>query len=199
MINSGAGFAPGEAVTAENDMGLDSVEIVMCWEDSLGFGIPDKDASHLHTVRDAIDYLARRVNAKQNVMGACLSLRAFHKVRRCLMEHFAIRRQQVTLHTHLRDILPDHGKRHAWKQFCTNLNVGSISPTLGIPLFGSGSTTIKDLVVQLVARHAHEFLSPPEQWTRHQVKQVVYASVEFIVGQTQFSEDQNFVKDILKE
>ena len=39
-------------------MGLDTVEIVMCWEESLGISIPDRDAEHLVTPAKAVEYLA---------------------------------------------------------------------------------------------------------------------------------------------
>lgn len=42
-------------------MGLDSVEMIMAWEDAFGIEIPDSVAERLRTPSDAIDYIHSRV------------------------------------------------------------------------------------------------------------------------------------------
>ena len=57
-----------DSVTPEahfiDDLGadsLDTVELVMAFEEAFDIEIPDEDAEKLETVKDAIDYLKRRL------------------------------------------------------------------------------------------------------------------------------------------
>jgi acyl carrier protein len=40
---------------------LDTVELVMAFEEQFGLEIPDEDAEKIRTVKDAIDYIASKV------------------------------------------------------------------------------------------------------------------------------------------
>jgi acyl carrier protein len=41
---------------------LDTVELVMAFEEEFGIDIPDEDAEQLRTVGDAVDYMAKRAD-----------------------------------------------------------------------------------------------------------------------------------------
>jgi acyl carrier protein len=41
---------------------LDTIELVMAFEEAFGIEIPDEDAEKIKTVKDAIDYVAAHVN-----------------------------------------------------------------------------------------------------------------------------------------
>jgi acyl carrier protein len=46
-----------------NDLGadsLDTVELVMAFEEKFGLEIPDEDAENITTVKDAVDYIAAK-------------------------------------------------------------------------------------------------------------------------------------------
>jgi len=66
-------------------MGLDSVEIVIGWEEALGVTITDAEATVTRTPRMAIDLLTAKLGAIDDHRGACLTLRAFNRVRRGLV------------------------------------------------------------------------------------------------------------------
>lgn len=45
-------------------MGLDSVELVMAFEETFEIRIPDRDAEKLQTIRDVTDYVTARLAAE---------------------------------------------------------------------------------------------------------------------------------------
>lgn len=60
-----------EEITLESDFvedlgadSLDVVELVIIFEDEFGIKIPDKDAEKVNTVKEAIDYITRKVKEK---------------------------------------------------------------------------------------------------------------------------------------
>ncbi|HYB62032.1 MAG TPA: acyl carrier protein [Methylomirabilota bacterium] len=44
---------------------LDTVELVMAFEEAFGVEIPDEDAEKITTVKDAIDYIDKHASAKK--------------------------------------------------------------------------------------------------------------------------------------
>ena len=126
-------------------MGLDSVEIVLSWEDSLGMSIPGEDTETLLTPRQAIDYLSMRLGAQSISSKPCLSQRAFYIIRRTLVKQFSVCRSEVRPESYLRNLLPDNGRRKVWKLFIDKLGFGKISGILGSSIFGAVSTTVNDL------------------------------------------------------
>jgi len=44
---------------------LDTVELVMAFEEAFGIEIPDEDAEKIATVKDAIDYIDKHASAKK--------------------------------------------------------------------------------------------------------------------------------------
>jgi acyl carrier protein len=62
------GVNEGEVTPAASfvdDLGadsLDTIELVMAFEEAFGIEIPDEDAEKIKTVKDAIDYIESHVN-----------------------------------------------------------------------------------------------------------------------------------------
>ena len=62
------GVSEGEVTAAASfvdDLGadsLDTIELVMAFEEAFGIEIPDQDAEKIKTVKDAIDYIEAHVN-----------------------------------------------------------------------------------------------------------------------------------------
>ena len=44
---------------------LDTVELVMAFEEAFGIEIPDEDAEKIATVKDAVDYIDKHAQAKK--------------------------------------------------------------------------------------------------------------------------------------
>jgi acyl carrier protein len=74
-------------------MGLDSVELVMEFEDEFGIEIPDEDCEHLGTIGAVIRYIAAR-QSLQATLG-CPTARAFYALRRMFRDEFNVSRKRV--------------------------------------------------------------------------------------------------------
>jgi len=65
------GVDEGEVTTTASfvdDLGadsLDTVELVMAFEEAFGIEIPDEDAEKIATVKDAVDYIQKHASAKK--------------------------------------------------------------------------------------------------------------------------------------
>ena len=94
-------------------MGLDTVELVMAWEEAFGVEIPDTVAAQLTTPREVIDYLAAQLGASRQP--ACLTHRGFHRLRRVLTTRFGIARSEIRPATSLDQVLPSAQRRSAWQ------------------------------------------------------------------------------------
>jgi acyl carrier protein len=44
---------------------LDTVELVMAFEEAFGIEIPDEDAEKIATVKDAVEYIQKHASAKK--------------------------------------------------------------------------------------------------------------------------------------
>jgi len=76
-------------------MGLDSVEIVIGWEESFGISIANVEAEALRTPRQSIDLIATKVGAQHGPARACLTLRAFHLLRNSISGAARVSRDKV--------------------------------------------------------------------------------------------------------
>lgn len=95
-------------------MGLDTVELVMAFEEKFGIDIPNEDAEKIVTVRDVIDYVFARVAHDPTGRSTCLSQRAFYRLRRAAQAEFGVSRNAVRPQTPLETIVPRENRRMAW-------------------------------------------------------------------------------------
>src|SRR3954470_21071746 len=111
-------------------MGLDVVEFIMAVEDAFGLEIPDSEAALLATPGLVIDYLAAHLPSGGAEAGACLSRRAFYKLRRETCARLGVDRSAVRADMPLATLfLGDEGKR-AWQD--VQIEVGAAHwPRLG--------------------------------------------------------------------
>lgn len=95
-------------------MGLDTVELVMAFEERFGIEIPD-EAAEIVTVRDAIDFIYSQVpHASEAPRPVCLTQHAFYRVRRVVQTEFGASRREVRQSTPLEAIVPLEGRQAAW-------------------------------------------------------------------------------------
>src|SRR4051794_35241834 len=95
-------------------MGLDSVEIVMGWEETFGISIGDQEAGALRTPRQAIDLVSGQLATLDGLQQTCLTLRAFLQLRRAIVSAAGISRSRVRPGVRLKDFVCVN-RRRTWE------------------------------------------------------------------------------------
>src|SRR5262245_50191926 len=171
-------------------MGLDAVEIVMGWEESFGISIADTEAVALRTPRQSIDLIATKLAAQDEVRGACITLRAFHRLRRSIATAAAVPSSSVRLEARLRDLVRTE-RRRTWDAVRCSCGISSL-PGLG----WFSPRTVRDLTRWTVTHAAKELKQPGESWTRWEIRSVVRAVIADVTGVEDFEDDDDFIHDI---
>ena len=177
-------------------MSLDSVELVMSWEESFGISITDAEAETLSTARTAIDLISRKLGAVDTPASCCLTLRAFNRLRHAIATAAAVPRQQIRPDARLRDLLPRAERRAAWD------TIRTVSGFSALPSLSGGRgwlflpITLSDAMLWIVA-HASRLLKPPDKpWTRGEIRTGVRAAISETSGLKHFSDDDHIVRDL---
>lgn len=177
-------------------MGLDAVEMVLCWEDSLEITIAKELLADIETPRDSIDMLVKFLDVK-NSQGPSLVQRAFHRLRHILITEFAIPRSRIKPTTRFTTLFPKKSRRNNWERLEKLLQVDRLPVVLGwLPYSPPGGTTIEDVVIDLVAQHASKLKRTGEPWAKSQIREIVRCSVIAVIGVTKFSDDDSYTKDM---
>lgn len=171
-------------------MGLDSVEIVTGWEEAFGISIADAEAEKLRTPWEAIELIASKLGAGDVPRSGCLTLRAFHRLRRSMMGAAGVQRAAVRPESRLKDLMGDD-RRIRWEMVRSDSGI-SLLPKLG----WFSPRTVGDLCVWVVANVAKDLKRPEEPWTRKEVREVVRAVVVEQTGVKDFGDDADFIRDI---
>lgn len=172
-------------------MGLDSVEIVMCWEETFEIFISDDEAAGLRTPRQAIEL----ISSKLGVIDApsfCPTLRAFHLFQATVRKTTSNANQRIKLTDTLRSLQGDFDKAVFWESFQIISGIKKFRP----PFFLFRRANVRDVVKALVARHLSKLSNPRGVWTRPLVRFGVRSGITEIMGTKSFSDDDRFIEDI---
>ncbi len=171
-------------------MGLDSVEIVMAWEEAFGIAIEDAECAKMFTPRIAIDFIAAKLNAVSDTGRPCLTLRAFHRLRHAISTAAGVPRAMMRPKARLKDLIPTE-RQTTWE---------AVRSTYGFPdLPGMGwfsSPTIGGLALWIVANALKDLKRADEPWTRTEIRTVVRAVITHQSGVEDFSDDAEFARDL---
>ena len=178
-------------------MGLDSVEIIMAWEESFGIDIADREAAALRTPRLAINLICDWVGADRlHTPGGCLCQRAFHRLRRAFLAVLGCPRAAIKPRTRLADVVPRKNRRSIQQALCAQVGVPTL-PGLRFGLtFLTPHRTVADLARFLVAYHPRSLRRSDEAWTGGQVREVVRAVVTEQLGIAEFADSADFIHDL---
>lgn len=95
-------------------MGLDTVELVIRFEDAFGVAIPDKVATELTTPRQVTEYLATQLNVGRQT--SCISQQAFYRLRRELLPLTKTRRAEFRPTVMLSHLFPVESRKGLWNE-----------------------------------------------------------------------------------
>jgi acyl carrier protein len=93
-------------------MGLDSIEIVLRIEETFAVDLPDDELGSIRTVGELYALLLSKLDGGY----ACLSSRAFYRVRRAMTEVLGMKRESIRPSTQLERILPRYSRTFDWKR-----------------------------------------------------------------------------------
>jgi hypothetical protein len=167
-------------------MGLDTVEILISWEETFQISIPDADAMILETPQIAIDYICSRLDATEDY-STCPTLHAFQSLRRSICQITGAARQEVRPSAPIRHFYQYSPRRELWDRLKPSFGTAQVQS----PGWFSQTTTVRDILEQLM-------MAPPppgERWTRPRVRVAVRASVRQYVGR-RFRDDEHFIRDL---
>ncbi|HEX4796357.1 MAG TPA: acyl carrier protein [Humisphaera sp.] len=129
-------------------MGLDTVELVMRFEDEFDITIPDADAEKLQTLGETLDYVLLRLEDRPR-RGVCLSAHAFYQIRRELLPFTPLGRKAIRPGTTIGSILPDRTSRRQWVAIAQRCDLPVPPFDIRHPLmprFPKDETTLRRLV-----------------------------------------------------
>lgn len=133
------------------DDGFDTVELIMAVEDGFGISIPDRDAEKIHTAGELSRYIAEAVGAAgTGASKCCPTAGAFFLARRRLAGHSTAPVQRIRPGTLIADLLPETGRRKAWRSLGNQLGIRlpalEFPPRLALlPFLGLGIVLIVGL------------------------------------------------------
>jgi acyl carrier protein len=102
-------------------MGLDTVELVMAFEDEFGIAIKDDDATRLTTPGEVADYVLARV--RTSAEQPCPSQAGFYRLRRVLTSTFGFPRAAIRPHMPLKELFPGD-VRPVWQRLGAAVGAG---------------------------------------------------------------------------
>ena len=173
-------------------MGLDSVEIVMAWEEAFGISIADAEAATLRTPRMAVDLICQKLKVRAGD-DFCFSQRIFYLLRRAFVTVLACPRATITPRTRLGELIPVRGRQQVWTALSREAGLPLPTTMLGL---GSWSPAVGELVTRLTGPFAGALVGTGAGWSRRQVREVVRAVVSQQIGFADYSDDADFVYDL---
>lgn len=172
-------------------MGLDSVEIVMSWEETFEISLDESEVAELRTPRQAIDLISAKLGASE-AQSFCPTMRAFNVFRFGVRQATGDGCRKVRLSDPFQDRFDGGKKKDFWRKFGEATGINYFRQ----PQILFRHATVRDAVERLVAQHLKCLLKPSETWTRSLVRFGVRYGVFEIVGEREFSDDDRFIEDI---
>ena len=113
-------------------MGLETVELVIRFEEAFGITISDEAAARMTTPREVTDFIATQVAVADR--DACLSQQAFYFLRRGFCNRLHLPRSAFHPDVALQTLIPKQNRKQMWGQLQTELG-SKVLPDLVRPLW----------------------------------------------------------------
>lgn len=171
-------------------MSLESIEIVMNWEESFGISLSEAEVSSLRTPRQTMDLIAEKLEANDELARPCLTLRAFGRLRHAIADATNLPLRQIQTKARLTNLVKSERGR-TWE---------SVRTTSGIPslpgLWWFSTSTLSDFTRWTVTHAAKDVKPLGEAWTRTEIRTVVRAGIMDIIGEDDFADDDDYIDDL---
>jgi acyl carrier protein len=105
-------------------MGLDTVELVIRFEDAFGIKIPDKVAEELTTPREVTNYVWSQLKLVDQT--PCLSQQAFYALRREFVPLLGIERAEFSPSAKLSELVPIENRTRIWKDVRARIGTAAL-------------------------------------------------------------------------
>ncbi len=133
-------------------MGLDTVELVLAFEEEFGIEIPDEDAQNLITVRDVVMFVKKRL--KITPPEECFTQKVFYMLRRSLIENYGLQRHQIRRKTVLNNLISLKEIEEGWPYLQMFLDLETPSYKRSREFFGREFNievlTIEEIILRLI-------------------------------------------------
>ncbi len=174
-------------------MGLDSLELVLAWEESFGIEISDAEAETLFTSLQIAKYIFEKVRSRGPEDSGCLSMRAFFRLRKAF-EAEGVSRALVRPDAEVTSLVPSRQRRDILSAVCER---AGFRPLKRFP-FGLQFTFghVRDLVIDTVIRQPDALRRQGHGWSFLQVREVVRAVILAQLALRRFSDDAHFIKEL---
>jgi acyl carrier protein len=174
-------------------MGLDSVELILAWEEAFDVSISDAEAGALYTPRQAVELIFNKVKSAAPEDSGCLAMRAFLQLRRAFRA-VGIQRRDVRPDSKLSTLFPGRQRR----DILNSVRERAGLPPLGRLPFGLQFTSghVRDMVLDSVIENHGKLRLPGCGWSRLQVREVVRAIMYAQLALRRFSDTSEFVGDL---
>lgn len=113
-------------------MGLETVELVIRFEEAFDVTIPDEVAAGMTTPRAVTDYIVTQVTTAER--SACLSQQAFYFLRRSFSNRLQLPRSAFHPGVRLQTLFPKEMRKNVWGQLQTEMGPHAL-PDLARPLW----------------------------------------------------------------
>jgi len=174
-------------------MGLDSVELILAWEESFGISISDAEAEGMFTTRQIAERIFEKVRSTSPEDCGCLSMRAFFRLRKAF-EAEGVSRCDVHPDAKVTSLLPSRQRRDVLSVVCER---AGFRPLKRLP-FGLQFTfgRVRDIVIDTVIGQHDVLRRQAHGWSLIQVREVVRAVMYAQLALRRFSDDAHLIKDL---
>ncbi|WP_438425454.1 phosphopantetheine-binding protein [Aquimarina macrocephali] len=178
-------------------MGLDSVELLMSFEDKFGISIPDAEAENIATVQQMADSIFEKIKLKPN--NKCLSQIVFYRIRRAF-EEFGNEKMDVTPNTKMSDLLSKTDLQSDWTRL--EIKIALKTPKLvdldfnktlnkevrflGFKIFDRtepvAENTLRKFTDWVISMNSDELISIEDISSKYEIERIICGMIEYQIG-----------------
>ena len=194
-------------------MGLDSVELLMSFEDKFGVSIPDAEAENIFTVQQMVDSIFEKIKLKPN--NKCLSQIVFYRIRKAF-EEFDNKKRDITPNTKMSDLLSTTDLKSDWSRL--EMKIGLKIPRLvdlylnktlnkevkflGFKMYDLtepvAENTLRKFTDWIISINSDELISIKDISSKYEIERIICELIEYKIGVplSEIETHHSFTKDL---